>query len=154
MDTVTESEMAIGMALCGGMGILHYNMSNRQQLKEVARVKYHVHGLIQDPITITADKLVGDVLELIEKGFQFRTFPIVEDDGRLLGLLPGRVVKYRYRTRKVTEEMLARSEVYTVKQSEIGGDPIETADHFFLNTWAFISFWLWMIMINYAASTL
>ena len=132
MDTVTESEMAIGMALCGGMGILHYNMSNRQQLKEVARVKYHVHGLIQDPITITADKLVGDVLELIEeKGFQFRTFPIVEDDGRLLGLLPGRVVKHRYRARKVTEGMLARSEVYTVKQSEIGGDPIETADHFF-----------------------
>ena len=70
--------MAISMALCGGMGILHYNMSYRQQLKEVARVKYHVHGLIQD-ITITADKFVGDVLELIEiKGFQFRTFPIVK----------------------------------------------------------------------------
>ena len=66
MDTVTESEMAIAMALCGGMGLIHYNMSQRQQLKEVARVKYHVHGLIQDPITITADKLVGDVLDLIE----------------------------------------------------------------------------------------
>ena len=132
MDTVTESEMAIAMALCGGMGILHYNMSNRQQLKEVARVKYHVHGLIQDPITITADKNVGDVLELIEsKGFQFRTFPIVEDNGKLLGLLPGRVVKYRYRNRKVTDGMLARNEVYTVKESEIGDDPIEKADQFF-----------------------
>lgn len=132
MDTVTESDMAIAMALCGGMGILHYNMSNRQQLKEVARVKYHVHGLIQDPITITADKNVGDVLELIEsKGFQFRTFPIVEENGKLLGLLPGRVVKHRYRNRKVTEGMLARNEVYTVKQKDIGDDPIETADQFF-----------------------
>jgi len=132
MDTVTESEMAIAMALCGGMGLIHYNMSQRQQLKEVARVKYHVHGLIQDPITITADKLVGDVLELIDsKDFQFRTFPIVKEDGKLLGLLPGRVVKHRYRSRKVTEGMLARDEVYTVKQSEIGGDPIETADRFF-----------------------
>ena len=132
MDTVTESEMAISMALCGGMGILHYNMSYRQQLKEVARVKYHVHGLIQDPITITADKFVGDVLELIEiKGFQFRTFPIVKEDGKLLGLLPGRVVKHRYRNRKVTDGMLARDEVYTVKESQIGDDPIETADCFF-----------------------
>ena len=94
MDTVTESEMAIAMALSGGMGLIHYNMSQRQQIKEVARVKYHVHGLIQDPITITADKLVGDVLNLIEsKDFQFRTFPIVKEDGKLLGLLPGRVVK-------------------------------------------------------------
>ena len=109
MDTVTESEMAIAMALCGGMGIIHYNMSNRQQIKEVTRVKYHVHGLIQDPITITADKLIGDVLKLIEeKNFQFRTFPIVEKDGRLAGLLPGRVVKHRYRNRKVTDGMLSR----------------------------------------------
>ena len=132
MDTVTESEMAIAMALSGGMGLIHYNMSQRQQIKEVARVKYHVHGLIQDPITITADKLVGDVLNLIEsKDFQFRTFPIVKEDGKLLGLLPGRVVKHRYRNRKVTEGMLARNEVYTVKQSDIGGDPIETADRFF-----------------------
>ena len=132
MDTVTESEMAIAMALCGGLGILHYNMTKRQQLKEVTRVKYHVHGLIQDPITITADKLIGDVLGLIDqKGFQFRTFPIVEDNGKLLGLLPGRVVKHRYRSRKVTDGMLARNEVYTVKQTDIGEDPIQTADRFF-----------------------
>jgi len=132
MDTVTESEMAIAMALCGGMGIIHYNMSNRQQIKEVARVKYHVHGLIQDPITITADKLIGDVLKLIEeKNFQFRTFPIVEKDGRLAGLLPGRVVKHRYRNRKVTDGMLSRDEVYTINESEVGENPISTADQFF-----------------------
>ena len=107
MDTVTESEMAIAMALCGGMGLLHYNMSQRQQIKEVARVKYHVHGLIQDPITITAEKRIGEVLELIEnKGFQFRTFPVVEENGKLLGLLPGRVVKHRYRNRKLLTECL------------------------------------------------
>ena len=132
MDTVTESDMAIAMALCGGIGLIHYNMSNRNQVKEVARVKYHVHGLIQDPITITADKSVGDVLSLIdEKNFQFRTFPIVDDQERLLGLLPGRVVKQRYRNRKVTEGMLARNEVYTICENEVGSDPISTADQFF-----------------------
>lgn len=132
MDTVTESEMAIAMALSGGMGIIHYNMSTKQQVKEVTRVKYHIHGLIQDPITITADKSVGDVLQLIDqKNFQFRTFPIVDERGKLLGLLPGRVVKSRYKQRKVTEGMLARNEVYTIRQSEVGDDPIATADKFF-----------------------
>ena len=132
MDTVTESEMAIAMALCGGMGLIHYNMSPKQQVKEVARVKHHVHGLIQDPITITADKHVGDVLNLInEKSFQFRTFPIVDEKGKLLGLLPGRVVKLRYSQKKVTEGMLARNEVFTIKSSEVGDDPIATADKFF-----------------------
>jgi len=132
MDTVTEADMAIGMALCGGLGLIHYNMSKRQQVKEVSRVKHHVHGLIQDPICFTADKLVGDVLQMIEeKSFQFRTFPIVDKNHRLLGLLPGRVVKQRYSDRKVTEGMLPRDKVFTIRESEVGSDPIETADKFF-----------------------
>ena len=52
MDTVTESRMAIAMALNGGMGLIHYNMPERQQLSEVSRVKNHVHGLIQEPIKV------------------------------------------------------------------------------------------------------
>jgi len=49
MDTVTEARMAIAMALNGGLGLIHYNMPERQQLSEVSRVKNNVHGLIQDP---------------------------------------------------------------------------------------------------------
>lgn len=132
MDTVTESDMAIAMALNGGLGLIHYNMPLKQQIKELTRVKHHVHGLIQNPITITADKFVGDVLQLIEqKNFQFRTFPIVDEKGKLIGLLPGRVVKDRYKHKKVTEGMLERNEVYTVRHSEVGDDPITTADNFF-----------------------
>src|SRR5271154_7572461 len=48
MDTVTGSRMAIAMALNGGLGLIHYNMAERQQLSEVSRVKNHVHGLIQE----------------------------------------------------------------------------------------------------------
>ncbi|MBC8348104.1 MAG: IMP dehydrogenase, partial [Verrucomicrobia bacterium] len=116
MDTVTEADMAIAMALSGGLGLIHYNMSPKHQIKEVARVKYHVHGLIRDPITISADKQVGDVLALIkDKNFQFHTFPIVDESGKLLGLLPGRVVKERYKNHQVTDGMLARDEVYTIR---------------------------------------
>ena len=78
MDTVTESRMAIAMALNGGLGLIHYNMPAKEQVKEVARVKRHIHGLIQDPITVTPNQLIGDVLAMIEaKRFAFSTFPVV-----------------------------------------------------------------------------
>ena len=67
MDTVTEARMATAMALNGGLGLIHYNMPAKDQVKEVARVKRHIHGLIQDPITVTPDKLIGDVLAMIEQ---------------------------------------------------------------------------------------
>src|SRR5712664_3057807 len=78
MDTVTESRMAIAMALNGGLGLIHYNMAEGQQLHEVSRVKNHVHGLIQEPIKVMADQLIGSVLEMIEeRKFAFSTFPVV-----------------------------------------------------------------------------
>ena len=101
MDTVTESRMAIAMALNGGLGLVHYNMPEREQLSQVSRVKYHVQGLIPDPIKIAPDQLIGDVLKLIEeKKFGFSTFPVVDEQGKLLGLLSGHVVKPRYAAKK------------------------------------------------------
>src|SRR6516225_3433082 len=74
MDTVTEARMAIAMALNGGLGLIHYNMPERQQLSEVSRVKNNIHGLIQDPIKVSADQMIGDVLKLIEeRKFAFST---------------------------------------------------------------------------------
>src|SRR5258707_12524613 len=101
MDTVTESRMATAMALNGGLGLIHYNMPEREQLSEVSRVKNHVHGLIQDPIKVAPEQLIGDVLHMIErKRFAFSTFPVVDGNGKLVGLLPGHVVKPRYAKRK------------------------------------------------------
>src|SRR6266540_4529453 len=132
MDTVTEARMAIAMALNGGLGLIHYNMPEKQQLSEVSRVKHHVHGLIQEPIKVTPDQLIGDVLELVEdRKFEFRTFPVVEASGRLLGLLPGHVVKQRYAKRRVAESLTPRAQVHTIRQKEIGKDPIACADKFF-----------------------
>jgi IMP dehydrogenase len=132
MDTVTESRMAIAMALNGGLGLIHYNMPERQQLSEVTRVKYHVHGLIQEPIKVSPDQFIGDVLTLIdERHFSFSTFPIVDEKDRLLGLLPGHVVRPRYATRKVSEAMMPRSSVQTIFESELQPDPIARADKFF-----------------------
>jgi IMP dehydrogenase len=132
MDTVTESPMAIAMALHGGLGLIHCNMPERQQLSEVSRVKNNVHGLIQEPIKVTPDHLIGDVLRTVdEKGYSFRTFPVVDQEGKLLGLLPGHVVRPRYASIAITSAMTSRDQVHTVRQSDLGLDPIAVADRFF-----------------------
>src|SRR5438094_5161607 len=132
MDTVTEARMAIAMALNGGLGLLHYNMPEKEQLSELSRVKNHVHGLIQDPIKVAPEQPIGEVLEMIEKRkFAFGTFPVVDADGRLVGLLSGHVVKPRYAKRKVAEALTPRNQVHTIKQNELGTNPIARADKFF-----------------------
>jgi IMP dehydrogenase len=132
MDTVTESRMAIAMAANGGLGLIHYNMPERQQLSEVSRVKNHVHGLIQEPITVGPGQLIGDVLKIIEeRKFAFGTFPVVDEQGKLVGLLSGHVVKPRYAKRKVADALTPRAQVHTIRQKELGKDPIARADKFF-----------------------
>ena len=132
MDTVTEARMAIAMALNGGMGLIHHNMPERAQLSEVSRVKNNVHGLIQDPIKVTPDQVVGDVLQLIEtRKFAFSTFPVVDEKGKLVGLLSSHVVKPRYAKRKIADALTPRSQVHTINKKELGRDPIARADKFF-----------------------
>ncbi len=132
MDTVTESRMAIAMALNGGLGLIHYNMPPREQVKEVARVKRHIHGLIQDPITVTPGQLIGEVIAMIEsRRFAFSTFPVVDAAGKLAGLLSGNVVKDRYKTKQVAEVMTPRAQLITVQERDVAKDPIKAADRFF-----------------------
>ena len=132
MDTVTESKMAIQMALNGGLGLIHYNMSDEKQVREVARVKNHIHGFIQEPIKVAPDQKIGEVMERIaDRGYGFSTFPVVDAENKLLGLLPGRVVKARYAERLVSEAMSPRDQVYTLTEKEITKNPIKVADEFF-----------------------
>ncbi len=132
MDTVTESQMAIGMARNGGLGLIHCNMTQKEQQIEVARVKNYIHGLIQDPIKVSPDMLIGDVLKIVsDRNFRFRTFPVVDENNKLVGLLPGAIVKERYASMNVAKAMTPRKDVFTVSQNELGADPIAVADAFF-----------------------
>src|SRR5215217_7489032 len=120
MDTVTESAMAIRMALNGGLGLIHYNMAEEAQVKAVARVKNHIHGFIRDPIEVSPEQKIGEVLDRIErKKFRFSTFPVVDENQKLLGLLSGHCVKERYRDRTVAEAMTPREALFVLRQSEI-----------------------------------
>jgi IMP dehydrogenase len=81
---------------------------------------------------VTPEQLIGDVLKMVEeRKFEFRTFPVVDQTERLLGLLPGHVVKQRYAKRKVAESLTPREQVHTIRKTEIGKDPIARADKFF-----------------------
>src|SRR6267142_2444196 len=86
MDTVTESEMAIAIAREGGIGVLHKNMPVDRQAAEVDRVKRSESGMILHPITLGPDRPLREAVRLMER-FRISGVPIVDDAGRLVGLI-------------------------------------------------------------------
>jgi IMP dehydrogenase len=95
MDTVTEAEMAIAMAMMGGIGIVHKNVSAEEQAAMVGRVKHYLNGLIADPITFRADQTLAEVRETRkQRGYAFSGFPILDGDGILVGILTSRDIKF------------------------------------------------------------
>ena len=93
MDTVTESNMARAIAREGGLGVIHKNMSIERQAEEVDLVKRSESGMITKPITLTADKTVGDALQIMSK-FRISGIPIVEKDGKLIGIVTNRDLRF------------------------------------------------------------
>jgi IMP dehydrogenase len=105
MDTVTESRMAITMAREGGIGIIHKNMSIDAQAREVDRVKRSESGMIQDPVTIRPEQTLAEVLREMER-FSVSGIPVVEDGGRLVGIITNRDMQFETdRSRPVFEVM-------------------------------------------------
>ncbi len=95
MDTVTEAEMAVAMAMQGGIGVIHKNLTPQEQADLVHAVKVHLNGLIMEPVTFRPDQTLDDVQALRKaRGLTFSGFPIVDDDGHLVGLLTSRDIKF------------------------------------------------------------
>jgi IMP dehydrogenase len=93
MDTVTEASLAIAMARAGGMGIVHRNLSVEDQAAEVDKVKRSESGMIVDPVTLHADALVADALDLMAT-FKISGVPITDGDQRLVGILTNRDLRF------------------------------------------------------------
>jgi len=93
MDTVTEANLAIAMARTGGLGIVHRNLSVADQAAEVDKVKRSESGMIADPVTLQADALVADALDLMAT-FKISGVPITDGDRRLVGILTNRDLRF------------------------------------------------------------
>ena len=105
MDTVTEARMAISMARQGGVGVVHKNMSIREQVKEVDKVKKSESGMVADPITVHPDDTVGKALEFMSE-YRISGLPVVKGE-HLVGIVTNRDVRF------VTDMTTAISEVMT-----------------------------------------
>ncbi|MEM6489091.1 MAG: IMP dehydrogenase [Pseudomonadota bacterium] len=93
MDTVTEASMAIAMAQAGGLGVIHRNLDVEEQAAQVRRVKRFESGIVYEPITLRPDQTLADALDCQEK-YNITGFPVVEDGGRLVGILTNRDMRF------------------------------------------------------------
>ena len=94
MDTVTETELAIAIALEGGLGFIHKNMSIERQAIQVRKVKRSQNGLILDPVTLNIDSIAGDAVKIMRE-FKIGGIPVVDAAGKLLGIITNRDLRFQ-----------------------------------------------------------
>ncbi len=116
MDSVTESRLAIAIAQEGGIGMIHKNMTARAQAAEVAKVKRFESGVVKDPITITQNMKVRDVLALTNQ-HKISGLPVIDAGGRVVGIVTNRDLRFETNLgQPVKNIMTPRSKLVTVRE--------------------------------------
>ena len=116
MDTVTEANLAIALAQAGGIGFIHKNMSAKAQAEQVARVKRHEAGVVADPVTVTPEMTVGEVLRLSRER-RISGLPVVAEDRKVLGMVTSRDLRFETRMDiPVSQIMTPAERLVTVKE--------------------------------------
>jgi IMP dehydrogenase len=112
MDTVTEARLAIAIAREGGIGIIHRNLSIAEQADEVDKVKRSESGMIVEPVTLGPDQPVNDALSVMER-YHISGVPITEDDGKLVGILTNRDLRFIQNPDQMISEVMTRENLIT-----------------------------------------
>jgi len=116
MDTVTEARAAICLAQEGGLGVIHRNLTPRAQAGEVRKVKKFESGVISDPITVTADTSIRDVLALTHD-HQISGVPVTDDKNKVVGIVTSRDLRFETRfDASVSSVMTPKERLVTVKE--------------------------------------
>jgi len=114
MDTVTEADMAIVMAQMGGIGVLHRNLSIKQQCAAVRSVKRYESGMVVNPITIAPDATLGEAQALMRDN-RISGIPVVEGSGTLVGILTNRDVRFADNPQQPVRELMTHENLATVR---------------------------------------
>jgi IMP dehydrogenase len=116
MDTVTEAQLAIAIAREGGIGVIHKNMSIAEQARQVHSVKRAENGMIYDPVTISADKTVGDALSMMEE-YHIGGIPVVNEGKFLVGIVTNRDLRFEQNLKRPVAEVMTSENLITTNQS-------------------------------------
>ena len=123
MDTVTEQRMAIAMAREGGLGVLHRNLSISEQAHMVDQVKRSEAGMIDEPITISADATLGEVEELCAN-YRISGVPVVDNDMVLLGIITNRDMRFETDPNKLVGAVMTPMPLVTAPVGTKGDDAL------------------------------
>jgi len=116
MDTVTEARLAITMAQCGGIGIIHKNMTVERQAAEVRLVKKFEAGVIRDPITVGPHISIGEVMH-ITRSHNISGVPVVEEGNKLVGIVTSRDLRFEKKPDDPVKNIMTRKDkLVTVKE--------------------------------------
>ena len=113
MDTVTEADMAIAIAQLGGIGVLHRNLKVKEQAAAVRAVKRFESGMVVEPITMRPDQTLAEALELMQAN-KISGIPVVENGGRLVGILTNRDVRFAENPNQPVAELMTTENLATV----------------------------------------
>lgn len=116
MDTVTEADLAIAMALEGGLGFIHKNMTIAQQAEQVRKVKRSQSGLILDPVTLSVNSTVQEA-ENIMREFRIGGIPIVDGNGKLLGIITNRDLRFQKNMSVAVETIMTKENLITAPEN-------------------------------------
>ncbi len=115
MDTVTEAKLAIAMAQCGGIGVIHKNNSIEQQANEIIKVKKYESGMVVDPVTISLNANLQDLLNLKSK-YNISGFPVVDKNQKVVGIITNRDVRFAKNNGQAISELMTSSNLITAKE--------------------------------------
>ncbi|EZP49082.1 MULTISPECIES: IMP dehydrogenase [Sphingomonas] len=127
MDTVTEADMAIVMAQLGGIGVLHRNLSIEEQVAAVRQVKRFESGMVVNPITIAPTATLGEAQALMAH-HRISGIPVVERDGKLVGILTNRDVRFAGDPKQPVAELMTRDNLATVS-TDVGQEEARVLLH-------------------------
>ena len=122
MDTVTTARLAIALAQEGGIGVIHKNMSIEDQAAQVRQVKRYESGVVKDPIVVSPDVTIAELMHLTQK-YQFSGMPVVDEDQCVVGIVTGRDFRFETdMTRRVRDIMTPKERLVTALEGAHSDD--------------------------------